>query len=133
MNSKNESCQPETDLLVGFDDVEQESLLTAPVERIASVDALRGLVILLMIFVNDVAGRWITCTEEEVHSPSYDDPHIMIYLTDTYIVFNGDGIVEHHKLFDEYIKFIDVEQIDAIGDLSLAETTKEPRIINCPE
>ncbi len=51
MNNRDESCQPETG-----EPVEQELLPTEPMDRIASVDALRGLVILLMIFVNDVAG-----------------------------------------------------------------------------
>src|SRR5512143_2781389 len=36
--------------------VGEQSLPLDRVERVASVDALRGLVILLMIFVNDVAG-----------------------------------------------------------------------------
>jgi predicted acyltransferase len=36
--------------------IADRSLIAAPAERIASVDALRGLIILLMIFVNDVAG-----------------------------------------------------------------------------
>jgi len=56
MNSSNQSSQPETSLPVDADGVEQELLPAEPVDRIASVDALRGLVILLMIFVNDVAG-----------------------------------------------------------------------------
>lgn len=38
------------------DDLRHEVTLPEPQDRIASVDALRGLVILLMIFVNDVAG-----------------------------------------------------------------------------
>ena len=49
MNNRNVSRQPETGV-----PVEQELLPTEPMDRIASVDALRGLVILLMIFVNDV-------------------------------------------------------------------------------
>ncbi|MGB2866098.1 MAG: DUF5009 domain-containing protein [Sedimentisphaerales bacterium] len=56
MNNRNESCQPETSVPVDNDSVEQELLPTEPMDRVASVDALRGLVILLMIFVNDVAG-----------------------------------------------------------------------------
>jgi heparan-alpha-glucosaminide N-acetyltransferase len=56
MNSKNKSCRPETQLLVDIDKVEQETLLDSSGGRVASVDALRGSVILLMIFVNDVAG-----------------------------------------------------------------------------
>ena len=38
------------------DDLRCERAISEPEGRIASVDALRGLVILLMIFVNDVAG-----------------------------------------------------------------------------
>ena len=56
MNNRNESRQPETHIPVDTDNVEQELLPTESMDRIASVDALRGLVILLMIFVNDVAG-----------------------------------------------------------------------------
>ena len=56
MNNSNGSCQPETGVPADNDSVEQELLPTGPMDRIASVDALRGLVILLMIFVNDVAG-----------------------------------------------------------------------------
>ncbi|MEE8307563.1 MAG: DUF5009 domain-containing protein [Gammaproteobacteria bacterium] len=56
MNNRNESCQPETDVPVDADNIEQELLPAEPMDRIASVDALRGLVILLMIFVNDAAG-----------------------------------------------------------------------------
>ena len=56
MNDSNGSCQPQTSVPVDNDGVGQELLPTEPTERIASVDALRGLVILLMIFVNDVAG-----------------------------------------------------------------------------
>ena len=56
MNNRNESCQPETSVPADNDSVEQELLPAEQMDRIASVDALRGLVILLMIFVNDVAG-----------------------------------------------------------------------------
>ena len=56
MNNSNGSCQPQASVPVDNDGVEQELLPAEPTERIASVDALRGLVILLMIFVNDVAG-----------------------------------------------------------------------------
>lgn len=41
---------------VSDDDLRHEPAIPEPQDRIASVDALRGLVILLMIFVNDVAG-----------------------------------------------------------------------------
>ena len=56
MNDSNGSCQPQTSVPVDNDGVGQELLPAEPMDRIASVDALRGLVILLMIFVNDVAG-----------------------------------------------------------------------------
>ena len=56
MNNSSGSRQPETSVPVDNDYVEQELLPAEPMDRIASVDALRGLVILLMIFVNDVAG-----------------------------------------------------------------------------
>jgi heparan-alpha-glucosaminide N-acetyltransferase len=56
MNNIDGDCQPETHVPVDADNVEQELLPAGPMDRIASVDALRGLVILLMIFVNDVAG-----------------------------------------------------------------------------
>lgn len=56
MNNRNESHQPETSVPADNDSVGQELLPAEPMDRIASVDALRGLVILLMIFVNDVAG-----------------------------------------------------------------------------
>ena len=56
MNNMDGNCQPETQVPVDADKVEQNLLPAEPMDRIASVDALRGLVILLMIFVNDVAG-----------------------------------------------------------------------------
>lgn len=56
MNNMDGNCPPETSVPVDADNVEQELLPAEPMDRIASVDALRGLVILLMIFVNDVAG-----------------------------------------------------------------------------
>ncbi len=56
MISNNQSRRPETSLPVEAGSVEEELLPAEPMERIASVDALRGLVILLMIFVNDLAG-----------------------------------------------------------------------------
>ena len=56
MNNSSEIRQPETRVPVDADSVEEELLPAGPINRIASVDALRGLVILLMIFVNDVAG-----------------------------------------------------------------------------
>ena len=56
MNNNSESPQAETNVPVDIDNFEQELSPAGPMERIASVDALRGLVILLMIFVNDVAG-----------------------------------------------------------------------------
>jgi len=54
MNTTNDSCVSEE--TVSLAAVEQGAPLAEPVDRIASVDALRGLIILLMIFVNDVAG-----------------------------------------------------------------------------
>jgi predicted acyltransferase len=56
MNNSNGNRQPESSVPVDRDDVERELLQPESMERVASVDALRGLVILLMIFVNDVAG-----------------------------------------------------------------------------
>ena len=56
MNDRNESHQPEPSVPVDNDSAEQELLPAEPMDRVTSVDALRGLVILLMIFVNDVAG-----------------------------------------------------------------------------
>jgi heparan-alpha-glucosaminide N-acetyltransferase len=56
MNNSNGSSQPEASVPVGNGGAGQELLPAATEDRIASVDALRGLVILLMIFVNDVAG-----------------------------------------------------------------------------
>ena len=56
MNDSSGISQPETHVPVDVDNVEQNLLPAEPMDRIASVDALRGLVILLMIFVNDVAG-----------------------------------------------------------------------------
>lgn len=56
MKDNNGSCQPETNLSADNDGIEHELLPAEPMDRVASVDALRGLVILLMIFVNDVAG-----------------------------------------------------------------------------
>lgn len=56
MNNSNGSCQPETSVPVDNESVEQELVPPESMDRVASVDALRGLVILLMIFVNDVAG-----------------------------------------------------------------------------
>jgi len=56
MNDRNESRQPEPSVPADNDSAEQKLLLAEPMDRIASVDALRGLVILLMVFVNDVAG-----------------------------------------------------------------------------
>jgi heparan-alpha-glucosaminide N-acetyltransferase len=56
MNNSSESHQPEPNLSADNDIAEQKLLPAEPMDRIASVDALRGLVILLMIFVNDVAG-----------------------------------------------------------------------------
>ncbi len=56
MNNSSGSRQPGTQVPVDADNIEQELLPAEPMDRIASVDALRGLVILLMIFVNDVAG-----------------------------------------------------------------------------
>ena len=56
MNNRNESHQPEPSVSVDNVCTEHELLPIEPMDRVASVDALRGLVILLMIFVNDVAG-----------------------------------------------------------------------------
>lgn len=56
MNDRNESHQPETNTPLDNHNSEQKLLFVEPTDRVASVDALRGLVILLMIFVNDVAG-----------------------------------------------------------------------------
>jgi heparan-alpha-glucosaminide N-acetyltransferase len=56
MNNSSENRRPETNVPTDNESVEQELLPARPMDRIASVDALRGLVILLMIFVNDVAG-----------------------------------------------------------------------------
>jgi heparan-alpha-glucosaminide N-acetyltransferase len=56
MNGRNGDCQPETSISYDSDNVKQELLPADSVDRVASVDALRGLVIFLMIFVNDVAG-----------------------------------------------------------------------------
>jgi heparan-alpha-glucosaminide N-acetyltransferase len=56
MNNSSGSRQAETSVPVDKDSNQRELLPAEPMERIASVDALRGLVILLMIFVNDVAG-----------------------------------------------------------------------------
>ena len=56
MNNSSGISQPETHVPVDADNVEQNLLPAEPMDRVASVDALRGLVILLMIFVNDVAG-----------------------------------------------------------------------------
>jgi len=56
MNNSSGSRQAETSVSVDNNSNQQELLPAEPMERIASVDALRGLVILLMIFVNDVAG-----------------------------------------------------------------------------
>jgi len=56
MNDRDESHQPETNAPLDNDNSEQKLLSVEPMDRVASVDALRGLVILLMIFVNDVAG-----------------------------------------------------------------------------
>jgi len=56
MDNNSGSPQPETNVPVDIDSFEQELSPAGPMERIASVDALRGLVILLMIFVNDVSG-----------------------------------------------------------------------------
>ena len=56
MISNKQNRRPETSLPVEAGSVEQELLPAEPMDRIASVDALRGLVILLMIFVNDLAG-----------------------------------------------------------------------------
>ena len=56
MNNSSENCQHETNVPVDTNSVEQELSPAGPMDRIASVDALRGLVILLMIFVNDVSG-----------------------------------------------------------------------------
>jgi len=56
MNARNDSCEQEMPVSVSADNIEQGPLLAETTNRIASVDALRGLVILLMIFVNDVAG-----------------------------------------------------------------------------
>jgi len=56
MNHSNESHQPVPSVPADNDSIGKELLPAEPMERIASVDALRGLVILLMIFVNDVAG-----------------------------------------------------------------------------
>jgi heparan-alpha-glucosaminide N-acetyltransferase len=56
MNNSNRSSQPETSIPVDNGSAGRELLPAATEDRIASVDALRGLVILLMIFVNDVAG-----------------------------------------------------------------------------
>ena len=56
MNGRNVDCQPENPILDYSDNVNQELLSTDSVDRIVSVDTLRGLVIFLMIFVNDVAG-----------------------------------------------------------------------------
>jgi len=56
MNNNSGSRHPETNVPEDNDSIERELLPAEPMDRIASVDALRGLVILLMIFVNDVAG-----------------------------------------------------------------------------
>jgi len=56
MSDSDGNRQPEMNVPVDNDSVEQELLPVEPMDRVASVDALRGLVILLMIFVNDVAG-----------------------------------------------------------------------------
>ena len=56
MDNRNESHKPESSVPVDNDSAELELLPAGQMERVASVDALRGLVILLMIFVNDVAG-----------------------------------------------------------------------------
>ncbi|MBN2593708.1 MAG: DUF5009 domain-containing protein [Sedimentisphaerales bacterium] len=56
MNNSSDCRQSETSVPVDKDSNQRELLPAEPMERIASVDALRGLVILLMIFVNDVAG-----------------------------------------------------------------------------
>lgn len=56
MNARDVSCSQETPTPVAGDNVAQDPLLSETPERIASVDTLRGLVILLMIFVNDVGG-----------------------------------------------------------------------------
>ena len=56
MNDRNESRRPEPSVPADNDSTEQKLLLAEPMDRIVSVDALRGLVVLLMIFVNDVAG-----------------------------------------------------------------------------
>jgi heparan-alpha-glucosaminide N-acetyltransferase len=56
MNNSSGSRQSQISVPVDKDSNQQELLPAGPMERIASVDALRGLVILLMIFVNDVAG-----------------------------------------------------------------------------
>jgi predicted acyltransferase len=56
MNNSSETHQPEPNLSADNDIAGQKLLPAEPMDRIASVDALRGLIILLMIFVNDVAG-----------------------------------------------------------------------------
>lgn len=56
MYNRDENHQTEPSALVDNNSAGKELLPVEPMERIASVDALRGLVILLMIFVNDVAG-----------------------------------------------------------------------------
>jgi len=54
MNATNDCCASDKSVLLTA--VEQGPQLGEPVDRIASVDTLRGLIILLMIFVNEVAG-----------------------------------------------------------------------------
>jgi heparan-alpha-glucosaminide N-acetyltransferase len=54
MNTTNDSCVSEETVLLAA--VEQGPPLAETADRIVSVDTLRGLIILLMIFVNDVAG-----------------------------------------------------------------------------
>jgi heparan-alpha-glucosaminide N-acetyltransferase len=56
MNNSSENRRFETNVPADNESAEQELLPAEPMDRIASVDALRGLVILLMVFVNDVAG-----------------------------------------------------------------------------
>jgi predicted acyltransferase len=56
MNNSSENRQHEMSVPADNESIEQELLPAEPMDRVASVDALRGLVILLMIFVNDVAG-----------------------------------------------------------------------------